>query len=325
MPSLTLALDRAASIGSDIKPKYPVSPAPEETFCETATASVCTTTLSYGIVDKRANEWATPTPTPRIPFIELQELNKQAVTTTFTTLSFCIKVTGCGASDITKTTEIETIATNNPRVVIPVDPQNVGGIRALLQKEFTGSSKDLFESRTDQLGTIFFFVPALTDDQTATISEDRDVLEAYIPKGMLTRAYWGTYRDPTVDKPTYTKDDDWLGESLNVTVNEMRERSILSRRSEIVQSDVLDQMVLLSWPPMGLVVPAVGQYRCVFCPAETIGFLHEEVENREEVVVNARVLAKPWLTKILTGTIRQQARALMCTTSTLVPCQHTQS
>ncbi|KAF7182915.1 hypothetical protein CNMCM7691_002659 [Aspergillus felis] len=262
-PGLTLKIPwPQITIGPDRKPTYPNKPDPEDN-CKTATASVCTTTLSYGIVAKRAAEGAAPTVAPRIPFEEFQKVNKRAVTTTTSTISFCTQVTGCGASDITSTESIQSTATTNPRVVIPRDPRSVNDIRTTLQQQLWGSVMELFESRTDQLGTMFFFVPAFTDDQTAAIRGHAQVADAYIPGGILTQAYWNMARDPTSGGGPFAgdDDDDWFMETLNGTKSELQERSILAKRSETVQSNLPNVMALLSWPPGMGPVPDVGDYR----------------------------------------------------------------
>ncbi|KAL2811737.1 hypothetical protein BJX63DRAFT_267077 [Aspergillus granulosus] len=285
-PGLTLKLPwPQITIGPDHKPTYPVYPDPEEEICETATASVCTTTLSYGIVAKRAAEGAAPTVAPRIPPEEFQKLNKRAVTTTTSTVSFCTQVTGCGASDITSTTSIKSTATTNPRVIIPRDPGSVNDIRTTLQLQLGISRLDLFESRTGQLGTIFFFVPAFTDAQTEDIQGHAQVAAAYVPKGPLTIAYWKVSSEPISGEESPAGDDDWFMDTLNSTKNELQERSILVKRSEIVQSNVPDVMVVLSWPPGISPVP--------------------EVE--------------------ITGSTRRRARALIYTISTMAPSLRTQN
>jgi hypothetical protein len=162
---------------------YPDKPDLEEVSYKTATASMCTMTLSYSIMAKQAAEGAAPTQAPRIPFKEYQKLTKRAVTTTTSTISFYTQVTGCSATNITITTTIATTATPIPRVVIPHDPWSVDGIRTALQQQLRGSALDLFKSRTDQLGTIFFFIPAFTNNQTDAIKGHTQVADAYIPQG----------------------------------------------------------------------------------------------------------------------------------------------
>jgi hypothetical protein len=260
---LTLLFDLPSSIGPDCKPMYPDKPDPEEVSCEMATASVCTTTLSYGIVAKRAAEGAAPTRAPRIPFEEYWKLTKRAVTMTTSTISFCTQVTGCGVTNIMTTTAIATTATPIPRVVIPHDPWSVDGIRTALQQQLGGSALDLFESRTDQLGTMFFFVPAFTNDQTDAIKGHAQVADAYIPQGQLI-SYLGMARDPTSGGGPPASDDDWFMDTLNSTESELQERSILAKRSEIVQSNLPGVMVSLSWPYGIGPVPDQGDYRCAF-------------------------------------------------------------
>ncbi|KAL4885767.1 glycosyl hydrolase family 71-domain-containing protein [Aspergillus karnatakaensis] len=261
-PGLTLKAPwPRITIGTDRKPTYPEKPDQDENVCETATASVCTTTLSYGIVAKRT---VAPTAAPGIATEEfVQKLTKRATTTTTSTISFCTQVTGCGATDITSTSSIESTATTNPRVVIPRDPGSVDGIRTTLQQQLGGAQPELFESRTDALGTLFFFVPAFTDDQTAAIRGHAQVADAYIPRGQLTLGYWGALQIPTTEGGLSAWDDeeDSVLDILNSTKRELYERSNLVKRSEIFQSDQEDYMVSLSWPAGIGPVPQRGDFR----------------------------------------------------------------
>ncbi|KAL5049507.1 glycosyl hydrolase family 71-domain-containing protein [Aspergillus fruticulosus] len=262
-PGLTLKIPwPQITIGPDLKPTYPENPDGDEDSCETATASVCTTTLSYGVVAKRAIAARTHAHAPG----EFHRLTKRATTTTTSTISFCTQVTGCGATDITSSSTVEATATTQPRVVIPRDPNSVDDVRATLQQQMGGAATEMFESRTDQLGTIFFFVPAFTDDQTAAIGGHAQVADAYIPRGRMTRDFWAVVRNPDSGgggRPYGNEDDDWLMDSLNSTESELelQGRSILAKRSETVQTDQPDSMALLSWPPASGPVPETGEYR----------------------------------------------------------------
>jgi hypothetical protein len=258
-----------SSIGPDLKPTYPEQPEPDEDICETATASICTTTLSYGVVAKRA---VAPTQAPQIHGEEeFRKLTKRATTTTTSTVSFCTQVTGCGVSEITTATSISATATTQPRVIIPRDTRRVDDVRTTLQQQLGGSSLDLFESRTDLLGTVFFFVPAFTDDQTAAIRGHAQVADAYIPRGILTADYWNVVRDPTAGRRGgsftgyHDSGDDWsIIDTSNSTASDLQERSVLAKRSETVQSNQPDVMAMLSWPPGTGPVPQQGAaYRWV--------------------------------------------------------------
>lgn len=232
-------------IGPNHKPTYPDKPDPEEDSCKTATADVCTTTLSYGVVAKRSVD------APRIPFTEFRKLGKRAVTTTTSTISFCTRVTGCGETDITKTTTAASTATPNIRVVIPRDPKNVAGLRSALQRQLPGDS-GFYESQTNELGTIFFFIPSFTDAETDTIRNHAEVADAYIPRGELTVGYWGGIRNPSSQAKEH--------HGQNGTEAGTR-RSSHVKRAELVDSNVLNPMVLLSWPPNTGGVPPFGDYK----------------------------------------------------------------
>jgi len=102
----------------DNTPEYPEQPDPDEHMCETATASVCTYTTSFGVVGKRDLASPTITPASRVPFAEFLRLGKRdETTTTTTTISFCTQVTGCGATDITETSSATSTATPTAYVI----------------------------------------------------------------------------------------------------------------------------------------------------------------------------------------------------------------
>ncbi|KAJ0413073.1 glycosyl hydrolase family 71-domain-containing protein [Aspergillus carlsbadensis] len=263
-PGLTLKIPwPQITIGANLKPTYPEQPNQDD-VCETATASVCTTTLSYGVVAKRA---VAPTQAPQIPSEEeTRRLTKRATTTTTSTISFCTQVTGCGATEITTTSSEASTATAHARVIIPRDTGNVDGIKTALQQQLVGTEHDLFESRSDQLGTIFFFVPAFTDAQTAAVRVHAQVADAYIPYGPLTHSFWGMIRDPTSEGEPFAGDDDdedWIMamDAVNRTESGLHERSILAKRSETVQSGTFGEMAMLSWAPGQGPVPEEGDYK----------------------------------------------------------------
>ena len=246
----------AASIGPDLKPTYPSAPDPDENYCETATANICTTTLSYGVVAKRSADAAAATQAPRIPFGEFAKLAERAITTATSTISFCTSVTGCGATDITKTTTAAATVVPTVRVVIPLDPMNVAGIRAAIQQQPPGTNY-FFESKTDQLGTNFFFLPYFTDEQTAAIKNNALVRDAYVPRGMLTVSYYGGLSNiPLTGGKGATESGRF--DSNNIT---LEKRSVLSKRAENIDPNSPDVMVALSWPPNTGLVPNEGDYK----------------------------------------------------------------
>ncbi|KAL2126620.1 hypothetical protein VTI74DRAFT_527 [Chaetomium olivicolor] len=253
-PGVTLKIPwPQITIGPDIKPTYPLQPDPEEDSCETATASICTTTLSYGVVLKRDAGAALATPAPWIPFEEFRKLSKRAVTTTTSTITFCTKVTGCGATDITETSSIAATATPTPRILIPRDPKNVDGIRSSIRQQPAGTNT-FWESKTDRLGTIFFFVPSLTDEQTNWMRQHPQVLDAYVPRGQLTANMFGLVSNPSVGERL--GDDERADNSTAPT-----RRSALSKRAENVDHNAPQDMTLISWPPNAGEVPFTGDYK----------------------------------------------------------------
>ncbi|KAK4096835.1 carbohydrate-binding module family 24 protein [Parathielavia hyrcaniae] len=249
-PGVTLKLPwPQITIGLDLKPTYSRTPNPDETYCESATAEICTTTLSYGVVAKR--NVAAATQAPRVPFEEFAAFKfaKRAITTTTSTISFCTRVQGCGATDITETTSVAATAVSTPRVVIPRDPMNVAGIRDAIQQQPAGTNS-FFESRTDQLGTNFFFLHASTDAQTDAIRGNSLVREVYIPKGIATA------QDLSISKTGGGRLDN--GEQFYSNHTTKQERAVLSKRAEKVDPGVPDVMALLSWPPNTGVIPYSG-------------------------------------------------------------------
>jgi len=273
LPLLTRPLLFPASIGPNLKPTYPEKPDPEEDLCEAATASVCTTTLSYGIVvAKRGIE----TPAPRVPFAEFRHkrrADKRAVTTTTSTIAFCTTVTGCGATDITSTTNSATEATSTCRVVIPRDPHNVDALRNTLQQQLPGTA-GFYESRSDQLGTAFFFVPSFTDAETDAIRNHPLVADAYVPRGDLTLSYWGPMPNPAIEAGPSFAAADQAWDHENGTWPPIKERSTLAKRSEIVQADVPNDMAIFSWPPGTGYVTERGDYRFDSSAGEGTYFYH---------------------------------------------------
>lgn len=237
------------SIGPDLKPTYSSKPDPDDR-CETATATICTSTLSYGILAKRA----AVTQAPRIPFEEFGRFGKRAVTTATATISFCTNAVGCGVTGVTATATTSTVDQPTAHVVIPLDPMNVAGIRTAIQQQPPGSNQ-FWESRTDQLGTNFFFVPYITNAQANAIRNHAQVKDAYIPTGNLMSAYVGLVPDIQTEGKGLVESD------LSDANSTVHERSVLSKRAETVESGVQDNMVILSWPPGSGAVPSVGDYK----------------------------------------------------------------
>jgi hypothetical protein len=127
----------------------------------------------------------------------------------------------------------------------------VAGLRSELQRQLPVDS-GFYESQTNELGTIFFFIPSFTDAETDTIRNHAEVADAYIPRGQLTVPYWGGMTNPS------TQARQRRGQ--NGTEAGTR-RSIHAKRAESVDSKVYNDMVLLSWPPNTGGVPPIGDYR----------------------------------------------------------------
>jgi hypothetical protein len=234
----------AITLGPDLKPTYPSSPDPDDDSCETATAEICTYTESYGVVVNKlkSNNTAVPVTTPA-PSIAHPTLARRDTTTATTTVSFCTSVTGCGATDITETTTDTSQATAQPHIIHLRDPHNPGTVAEALAQQVG----DYFESRSDALGTLFFYVPHYTQDQVDFIETYPEVDSVYIPVGELTRHYWGAV-------PQVTSGD-----------SELWNRSLAEKRAQVVDTDghVGPEMTCLSWPPNNGPVSSntVGEYR----------------------------------------------------------------
>lgn len=191
------------------------------------------------------------TPVPSIHFEKYVTNHKRATTTATTTVSFCTSVTGCGATDITSTSSEITEETPQPHVILPRDPFNLGDLRLVINQQ----ALDVYESHANGLGTVFFFVPSYTLEQTEYIRQYDEALSAYIPRGPLTAEYWRR-----VDAERNANANvQHKGKSLfpNSTDTPFRVR----KRAEIVQpySDrARAEMVLLSWPPGSGHVPYTG-------------------------------------------------------------------
>ncbi len=243
----------STSIGPDLKPTYPKTPDPEEESCKTATANICTTTLSYGVVAKRSVDAAADTDAPRTPFTEFRKLRNRGVTTTTTsTISFCTKVTGCGATAVTETSSVASTAVPTVRVVIPRDPRNVDGLRSTLQRQLPGNN-GFYESQTNELGTVFFFIPSFTDAETDAIRNHAQVADAYIPRGQLTLDVWGGIPNPNAEaRQRRGRNGTEAGTGRSTTH---------VKRAELVDSNASLGMVLLSWPPNTGGVPVNGDYK----------------------------------------------------------------
>ena len=165
-------------------------------------------------------------------------LKKRVTTTATTTISFCTQVTGCGAEDITRTTTEASVATTWPRIVIPSDPKNVASVRTSL----SGRSTITYESKSDTLGTIFFYLNSCTDLQAEYFSTIAGVADVYIPRGPATAAaYQGIVTNPS-DEAGGTHDYDYL---LNDTIPLIGKRASAPYEDKIID----ENMIQLSWPP----------------------------------------------------------------------------
>lgn len=241
----------ARRILPDLTPVYPTEPDPEEEVCESATASVCTTTLSYDLVVKRDRPAPTVTPAPDYPFGEFMNVRKRATTTATTTVSFCTQVTGCGAEDITRTTTEQSVATSWPRVVMPNDPMSVDNIRTAITQQ-VGIE---YESKSDYLGTIFFYLGSCTDDQAEILRAVAGVADVYIPRGELTKGYYGRINIPS------TGEGQGEGDHYDEDASNSTTHTLNKRGSAGYSNLIREEMLQLSWPPdnaaMGM--PATGQ------------------------------------------------------------------
>jgi hypothetical protein len=169
------------SIGPDLKPTYDEKP-PDDEPCTKKTENVCTSTISYGVVEKRAE--MTPAPTIYVEYPG--HLVKRASTTATKTISFCSRITGCNVlpSDTTTTTTSATPTTYKPRVVYPVNPTaaSIADIRQKLQgfavPDRLALTQGMYESR-GTLGTMFFYHPALSEDQTNQLKSLSNVSNSF--------------------------------------------------------------------------------------------------------------------------------------------------
>ncbi|KAB5522871.1 putative peptidase, partial [Coniochaeta sp. 2T2.1] len=211
---------------------------PDEDVCETATAQICTYTESFDVLAKFAANRTTPT-----LVLSMHTYDKRATTTATSTISFCTSVTGCGATDITETSTSSVLATPSPHVIIPADPLNVGALREAVQQ------RDMYESATDGLGTMFFFIPALTEEQVRSTRERPDVSAVYFPKGPCTKNTWNALNaaDGTGAAPLHREKPQFS--------NNSRTTSCLRKRGEVAQPYTLSsefsnlEIGLISQPP----------------------------------------------------------------------------
>lgn len=230
------------SIKPNLVPEYPEPE--EEDECRTATAQICTYTESFGAVAQRGMpiSMATQESDFTIPFINHLDHDMRATTTTTatTTVSFCTSVTGCGATDITSTSSVIIEETPRPYVIIPRDPLSLGNLRQMPQMQ----AQDIFESRSDALGTIFFFIPALTIRQGDAMNSHPEVAAAYVPRGKLTEPILGPWN------PHDFKKNITVGNTTAITNFTRRN---LHKRTEISEPYDTDttrpEMILISWPP----------------------------------------------------------------------------
>lgn len=212
------------------------------------------------MVAKRGNVAAEETPAPEIPHTKFfNPIDKRATTTKTTTISSCTTVTGCGVTDITKTTVASASVRPTIHVVIPKDPRNAANIRSILRAQV---DDDFFESATTALGTLFFYIPTLAQNQVEFLRQSPDVDDVYIPRGTLTQDYWLIIDNPANEDSTRNSDS-VLNDDYNLGINtSYSQRSVLSKRAEIekpwVFNRVDQEMILLSWPPGDGPVPARG-------------------------------------------------------------------
>ncbi|KAK5653721.1 hypothetical protein OQA88_8752 [Cercophora sp. LCS_1] len=249
------------TIGSNNLPTW--SNTPDNSQCTKATATIITTTTSYGIsVVNRRRAVETPPPLEvRVPFTEFHVLDKRQSrsTTTYTikTESFSTRVTGCGASDITKTTTASDVsqATAHPHIVIPKDPQSFANsnVNIMLASQ---NINNFYESKTNALGTIFWFIPSYTAAQADQMRGVGAVFEVYVPKGSLTTGY-----HPALGGDIFATDDSHdqvhavEPRPKSVKPRKTKDQSpaprspLLSKRAAVTQPEARTEVALLSWGP----------------------------------------------------------------------------
>lgn len=130
----------------------------------------------------------------------------------------------------------------------------VAGIRSAIQQQQPAGANSFWESKTDQLGTNFFFV-SLTDEQANTIRNNPLVKHVYVPMGPLVQSGLSILPRMQTEGNSPVESNPSDG---NSTINE---RSALAKRAEIVVPNEPDTMVLLSWPPGTGPVPEMGEYK----------------------------------------------------------------
>jgi hypothetical protein len=160
-------------------------------------------------VAKRPADKATITPPPQVtvPFKKHSVHERSETTTATSTVSFCTVVTGCGESEIDKTDTVEELEKPRSYVVIPRDPK---GVSDALKVTIAFLSDKFYESRTDALGTLFFFIPSLTTAQVDRITAFAEVAETYTPRGVLTHELFpdnpaNIPEDPGEEPPSFFK------------------------------------------------------------------------------------------------------------------------
>jgi hypothetical protein len=117
-------------------------------------------------------------------------------------------------------------------VLIPRDPRDVDGIRITLQ-QLLPSTDDLYESKTIELVTIFFFILTFTYDEADAIRNHAQVQDVYTPKRMV--------------EATVAGHGDSAGEGH-------------IERVENTDSNAPNVMAILSWPPNTGLAPEWGDY-----------------------------------------------------------------
>lgn len=124
--------------------------------------------------------------------------------------------------------------------MIPESPDNVANIRSALEREGGTIS---YESKSDYLGTIFFYLEPVTEKQAETFRAIAGVADVYIPRGPKTQEYYPVVNNPTngeaAGQTAYEED---LG--YNAT-NMLDKRASVGYRSRLIDMEMLQ----ISWPP----------------------------------------------------------------------------
>jgi hypothetical protein len=245
------------TIGPDSIPTIPPYN-PDEIECETSVAETCTTTVSIGTARRRrrATEFrgiessALPTVGPEF---EEGVARRQAAPTITTTVSFCLKVTGCHVSasdgkEVVTPTPTPEPGPPQPYVIYPKDPSSTRTLEVAL----TIGSIPYFRSQSNYLGTMFFFIYGTTEDKINDLRNRAGPLgiqDVFVPRGVLTRGSL-PFVDPTTEADLVAGDpNDAL--LANSTGNSNMEESLglksFQKRAPDKNEKVEWELAAISW------------------------------------------------------------------------------